>query len=126
MSRNLPLTLGAQRNEDYGLETWRFTDNASGDALDITGWTFEFRVAVAPGATPDLVVTGTANANGSYFAISDAGNGCADFFVAKEDIAALPGRAIDVCNLAYNILVTDALGSVHAYIVGPFIASPGV
>ncbi len=126
MAQNLVLSLGAQRNEDYGVETWKLKDKQSGDALDITGWTFELHIATAPGAIPSLIVNSTANANGSYVAVSEGANGCFDIFIEAADIAALPGRDIDICNLAYNLLMTDTLGNQHAYVVGPFIVSPGV
>ena len=126
MTHNLVLSLGAQRNEDYGLETWRLSDNQSGDALDITGWSFEFRIAPATGQAAVLVVNGTANTNGSYVAVSEGSNGLSDVFIAKEDIAELPGLDIDVCVLAYNLIMTDGLASQHAYVVGPFTVRPGV
>lgn len=125
MTRNFVLGLSAQRNEDYGPETWSLTDTAD-SIVDITGWTFELRIASAAGVDPSLIVTGTENSNGSVVAVSDAASGEFDVYISADDIADLPGRDIDVCTLSYNLLVTDNFGYTHAYIVGPFQVIPGV
>lgn len=124
MAEGAILNFGAQRNEDYS-RSWEMTDSETGDLLDITGWSFKFRIKSQAGlANPALLeVTDVATINGSLLAPSD---GQVGILLRMADIAALPGRAIDVVPFAYNFIAIDSAGIRRADVRGEFIVEPGV
>lgn len=120
--------LGVQRNEDFAPHTMTFTDKASGSAIDLTGWSFAFRINTATGlgGSPELALSGTANGNGSYVQLLEASAGQVVLYIAKEDIAALTGSDRDIVAHAFNLIGTDNAGVEHVLARGSFIVEPGV
>lgn len=125
MAEGIVYDFGVQRNEDY-LRAWSFAFD--GEPLNITDWIFSLRINGAAGLVGDplLTVGGSATENGSAITISDAEGGLANILIKQEDVAALPGRTIDVVKFAYNLLVTDSSGIRRADVRGAFIVEPGV
>lgn len=114
---------GMQRNEDY-LRSWEFRDQQTDVLLDISQWSFELRIAQAPGLGPLLVVqSSSATSSGSVITPSD---GQVSILIKKEDVSALPGRVTDVIPFAYNFIATDGAGIRRADVRGEFIVEPGV
>lgn len=66
---------------------WRLTmrDEATGEVLDITGWTFEW-VAKAPGATP--ASPAVVELTGASVLVVDGPNGLFDIIGSREDVDA--------------------------------------
>jgi hypothetical protein len=121
------LTFGVQRNEDYS-RLWRFRALGDTDGIDITGWTFSFRVNSAAGLSgmPLLEVSSTETLNGSVLRVTDAVHGDLTVIFKQADVAALPGRPSDIVPFAFNMLATDGAGIRRANVRGLFIVEPGV
>lgn len=127
MSDVLTLNFGAQRNEDY-LRAWKFRPSGETSGQDMDGWSSALRINSAAGLTggPLLNITQVPTVNGSVIDMDDAAAGNLSVFIAKEDIAALPGRAADIVPFAFNLLLTDETGNTRAGVSGQFIVEPGV
>lgn len=127
MSEAAKLNIGVQRNEDYTPHEFRLQD-IDGQPIDLTGWSFVFRANSAPGLTspPVIVITGTPNGNGSYIKLIDGDFGAFVLFIAKADIAALPGPISENVPNAFNLIGTDLSGYERIIARGLLIAEPGV
>lgn len=128
MSEAALLNISVQRNEDYVPHTLKLTDIFEAP-IDLTGWSFVFRINDAAGlvGSPDLALSGTPNGNGSYIAVTDAESGELELFIAKEDIAALPkDDSVDFTSFAHNLIGTDGFGYERVVARGEFTAEPGV
>lgn len=125
MSDAAKVNFSCQRNEDLGPYEARHTD-ADGQPTDMTGWSFELRIAIGLGLAPVLVVGSAPGLHGSYVSLLEPDQGTLELFIAKEDIAGLPGQPEDTAILFYDLVSHEADGTRRSFWRGRFIVEPAV
>lgn len=115
------IDFAAQRNEDFGPFEARYQD-ADGFPTDLTGWNFQLEIAATLGGSPVLTIRSTPNPRGSYVATVEAAIGAMGLYIAKEDIAGLPGDIERPSKFFYNLFSLEPDGTRRVFTRGLFIA----
>lgn len=125
MAYGARMDIYVQRNEDW-LRELRIA--VAGAAVDLTGWSYEFRLHYwgGRGDAPLLQFTTVGTENGSIIRAVEPTGGAISLMLITEDLEALPGRTQDVARFAYNLRLTDAEGVARDFLFGDLILEPGV